>query len=88
LAGIYSTYLQWPATTGGTPGHDADVYTGLPIWIAWDPADKAEATVGYWSSICTNPAYSFAGGTPWLVQWGGGDGSPTAPFDGDYACTE
>ena len=88
MAGIYSTYVQWPDITGGSAGNDAVTYAGLPIWIAWDPSGSSQANEQYWASICTNPSYAFAGGTPWLVQWGGGYGSPTAPLDSDYACSE
>jgi hypothetical protein len=90
-AGIYSTYLQWPATTGGSAGDDAINYPGMPIWIAWDPADSSQADESTWSSICTNASFSFAGGSPLLVQWGPGSGAyppPTAPYDADYACPE
>ncbi len=80
-AGIYSTYYQWPLITGGSPGADTVNFPGLPIWIATVPS-----SVGAWPGYCTDPAYSFAAGTPWLIQWLGGSGSPTDPYDGDLAC--
>jgi hypothetical protein len=93
IAGIYSTYYQWPRITGGVPGSGTPAvsYPGLPIWIAWAPGSSSEDNVATWASICTNTAYGFAGGQPVLVQWlGGGNAGqflpPTAPLDGDLAC--
>ncbi len=84
-AGIYSTYLQWPAITGGTPTAPAVTYPGLPIWIATVPSSQQA-----WAADCQSGApggaLNFAGGTPWLIQWLGGQGAPTDPFDGDLAC--
>jgi hypothetical protein len=76
--GIYCTYLQWPEIAG-----TGAVIPQIPIWIAG--AADAEQTVDY----CTDPARSFADGTPYLVQWGGGNGQfgNQTPWDEDYACT-
>jgi hypothetical protein len=72
-AGIYSSYLQWPLTVGSAQ------LTGVPIWIATVPPN---ATV--WAQDCTT--LGFAGGVPYLVQWG--EGPPGGlGFDEDYACT-
>lgn len=84
-AGIYSSYVQWPDITGGTQSNgvytDYVTFPGIPIWIATVPA-----SVAAWPGYCSSSMYSFAGGTPWLVQWLGGYSPPTAPYDGDYAC--
>ena len=87
--GIYSTWFQWGLVTGSylPPG-------GQPIWVAGaqtltggtysarsycqralvagDPSTLSSATLG------------FAGGVPWLVQYGYGPG--TSPIDPNYAC--
>ncbi|MGI8491264.1 MAG: hypothetical protein ACR2KC_00570 [Acidimicrobiales bacterium] len=73
-AGIYSTYLQWPATVG--PDFQEP---GIPIWIATVPNDQAD-----WAADCSKPNLRFAGGVPWLIQWLGG-ASPTG-YDQDLAC--
>jgi hypothetical protein len=81
-AGIYSTYLQWPATVG--PGVSL---AGTPIWIATVPSNTTQ-----WAQDCTTYAIpskytgdrSFTTGTPYLVQWAGGQ--PGVGFDQDYAC--
>ncbi len=75
VAGIYSTYYQWPRITGGSQ------YPGLPIWIATVPSGPVQ-----WVADCTDPSLQFAGGTPYLIQWLGGSNPPTAPYDGDLAC--
>jgi hypothetical protein len=75
IAGIYSTYLQFPAAVG------TSYNPGVPIWIATVPQNAAE-----WAADCTNLALRFGGGTPWLIQWLGGF-SPTG-FDQDYACPQ
>jgi hypothetical protein len=75
-AGIYSTYLQWPGTAGSAQ------FPGLPIWIA------GAGGVANFSGYCTDATKTFAGGTPYLVQWAGGGGqfgNPTA-WDEDYSC--
>jgi hypothetical protein len=75
-AGVYSTYLQWPEIVGAVP------LEGRAEWIATVPSSTAQ-----WAADCT--ALSFAGGTPYLVQWAGGD--PATPvngvrYDQDLAC--
>jgi len=69
VVGIYSTQLQWGVITGGyvPPGNPA------PTWIAG--ADSSEPR-----SWCTT-TYSFANGTPWMVQLGSG-----SPYDQDRSC--
>jgi hypothetical protein len=77
-AGIYCTYLQWPEIVGS-----GVTIPQIPIWIAG--AADSEQTVDF----CTDPTKSFADGTPYLVQWGGGTGTygNQTPWDEDYACT-
>jgi hypothetical protein len=89
--GIYSTWYQWGEITGSylpaskpalwVPGADnptGDVYSAASFCQRalqpGDPSRLVSSTLG------------FAGGTPWLVQYGYG-GVPT-PFgvDPDYAC--
>jgi hypothetical protein len=72
-AGVYSTYAQWPAVTGGLN------IPGMPIWIAG--AD----TTSKFSGFCTEADQVFAEGVPYLVQWTGGPKG--VGFDEDYACT-
>ena len=85
VAGIYSTYVQWPAITGGSAYNDAVNYPNLPIWVATVPSSSAQ-----WATDCQAAApggtLNFAQGIPWLIQWLGGSGAPTAPLDGDLAC--
>ena len=90
-AGIYSTWYQWGEITGSyvppgrpalwVPGADnptGDGYSAASFCLRalqpGDPSRLVSSTLG------------FAGGTPWLVQYGYG-GAPT-PFgvDPDYAC--
>lgn len=73
-AGIYSTYLQWPATVGPNMQEP-----GIPIWIGTVPQNAND-----WAADCNKGSLRFAGGVPWLIQWLGG-ASPTG-FDQDYAC--
>jgi hypothetical protein len=73
IAGIYSTFLQFPAAVG--PAYSPAV----PIWIATVPANTAE-----WAADCWNMNLRFGGGKPSLIQWLGGF-SPTG-FDQNYAC--
>jgi hypothetical protein len=75
IAGIYSTYLQFPATAG--TGYNP----GTPIWIA-GASDVANA-----AAYCADGSKRFAGGTPWLVQYGYGV-SPAPRWDPDYACPQ
>ncbi len=75
IAGIYSTYLQFPATVG--TGYNP----GTPIWIA------GASTVANAAATCVNAARSFAGGTPWLVQYGYSP-APSPEWDPDYACPQ
>jgi hypothetical protein len=63
--GIYSTPYQWRSITG-------DFMPGLPTWVA-GPRNAAEAP-----AAC-DPARSFGGGTPWLVQFPNG-------LDGNIVC--
>jgi hypothetical protein len=91
VVGIYSTWYQWGEITGSyvpttrtalwVPGADnptGDVYSAASFCqralMPGDPSKLASSTLG------------FAGGAPWLVQYGYG-GAPT-PFgvDPDYAC--
>jgi hypothetical protein len=90
VGGIYSTWYQWGAITGSyvPPG-------GVPIWIpgantvsgnsfsakafcqrALQPGDPSKLSSTY---------MGFAGGAPWLVQYGYGTGVES-PVDLDYAC--
>jgi hypothetical protein len=73
--GIYSTYLQWPAIVG-----TAQQEPGVPIWIATVPNSTAQ-----WAQDCTT--LPFAGGTPYLVQWAGGDVPVNGiKYDQNLAC--
>lgn len=90
-AGVYSTWYQWGEITGSyvppsrpalwVPGADnpaGDVYSAASFCSrALQPGDP---------SLLASSTLGFAGGTPWLVQYGYG-GAPT-PFgvDPDYAC--
>jgi hypothetical protein len=75
IAGIYSTYLQFPLIAG------ANYSPGVPIWIA-----DAPTSVAAWEADCTTVSKRFGGGQPWLIQWLGSS-SPTG-FDEDYACPQ
>jgi hypothetical protein len=56
VAGIYSTYVQFPAIAGGYAPQ-------TPIWVP-------ESTPGLsFDTWCTSTQYRFAGGRPWLVQY-------------------
>jgi hypothetical protein len=71
-AGIYSTYIQWPDIVG-----TAQQEPGVPIWIATVPSSTTQ-----WAQDCSSLA--FAEGTPYLVQWAGGQKG--VGFDQDLAC--
>jgi hypothetical protein len=75
IAGIYSTFFQFPrvAGTGYAPG--------TPIWI------PGATTVTDAASRCGNTSFWFGGGTPWLIQYGYGNGPPVR-WDPDYACPQ
>jgi hypothetical protein len=75
IAGIYSTYLQFPAAAG--PSY----MPGTPIWIA------GATTTANAASQCSDPSKRFAGGTPWLVQYGYTP-APPPTWDPDYACPQ
>ena len=75
IAGIYSTYLQFPLALGATYS------PGVPIWIADSPT-----TVAAWVNDCIDLSKRFGGGQPWLVQWIGNT-SPSG-FDQDFACPQ
>jgi hypothetical protein len=75
IAGIYSTFLQFPLIAGATYS------PGVPLWIA-----DAPTSVAAWVADCTTASKRFGGGQPWLVQWLGSS-SPTG-FDEDYACPQ
>ena len=75
--GIYSTYYQFPRIAGTTYS------PGLPLWIATGDS------VGNLPWYCTQPAFTFGGGTPWLIQGAPAPqtaGSNTYTLDTDYAC--
>ncbi len=90
VGGIYCTWYQWGRITGSyvPPG-------GPPIWVA----GAGPLNGGYYSarSYCVralspgnasslaSASIGFAGGLPWLVQYGYGGGAPT-PVDSDYSC--
>ncbi len=64
--GIYSTAYQWGEIVG-------NYSPGAALWVA---TGSAPANLADWCSS----AYTFGGGTTWLVQFGRGS------FDGDYSC--
>ena len=70
VVGIYSTSHQWTIIAGSYA-------PGLPIWKATG-ADLAAAVDACSGSTADHP--NFAGGVPWLAQYGG------SGFDQDYAC--
>ena len=75
--GIYSTYYQFPRIAGTTYS------PGLPLWIATGDS------VGNLPWYCTQPGFTFGGGTPWLIQGAPAPqtaGSNTYILDTDYAC--
>ena len=90
VAGIYCTWYQWGEITGSyvPPGQP-------PLWVA----GGIGLSGGYYSaqSYCQralspgdpstlgSAPIGFAGGVPWLVQYGHAPGSPT-PIDIDYSC--
>jgi hypothetical protein len=90
LGGIYCTWYQWGEITGSYVPPEAP-----PLWVA----GAANLSGGYYSaqSYCQralapgDPSslgsawIGFAGGVPWLVQYGYRAGSPT-PVDPDYSC--
>jgi hypothetical protein len=71
VAGIYSTFLQFPAIAG------AGYLPGGPIWVPYSNPAKFPI-----DAYCTNPALGFAGGTPWVVQ----SQTSSSPIDQDLAC--
>ena len=72
VAGIYSTHHQWGLIAGGFAPR-------TPIW----KATAADLTTAQAACADDGPYYlNFAGGTPWLTQYG----SPASPYDQDYAC--
>jgi hypothetical protein len=90
VGGIYCTWYQWGQITGSY------IPTGgRPIWVA----GAGHLSGGYYSALsyCIralspgdpsslgSASIGFAGGVPWLVQYGYGGGSPT-PIDPDYSC--
>jgi hypothetical protein len=90
IGGIYCTWYQWGKITGSYVPSG-----GPPIWVA----GAGSLSSGYYSaqSYCVralaagdpstlgSASIGFAGGVPWLVQYGYGGGSPT-PIDSDYSC--
>jgi hypothetical protein len=92
VGGIYCTWYQWGEITGSyvPPGNP-------PLWIPG--ADNVTGDNFSATSICaraltpgdpTNPNsvnVGFAGGVPWLVQYGySGYSGPASAFDLDFAC--
>ena len=89
--GIYSTWYQWGEITGSyvPPG-------AIPIWVAG--ADYVSGDINSAVSYCAralqpgNPgslkssAIGFAGGVPWLVQYGYGTTGVLVNPDPDYSC--
>jgi hypothetical protein len=90
IGGIYCTWYQWGKITGSYVPSG-----GPPIWVA----GAGSLGSGYYSaqsyciralspgdpSTLASASIGFAGGVPWLVQYGYGGGSPT-PIDFDYSC--
>jgi hypothetical protein len=88
-AGIYCTWYQWGEITGSYQPPSAP-----PIWVA----GATSLSGGYYSaqsycqralapgdpSTLASADIGFAGGTPWLVQYGISSGP--VPVDRDYAC--
>jgi hypothetical protein len=90
--GVYSTWYQWGAITGSylpTPSPP-------PLWVpgADNVSGDVNSAVSYCSRALTagDPANTrstsigFAGGMPWLVQYGYGASGVVASVDPDYAC--
>jgi hypothetical protein len=75
IAGIYSTFLQFPAAVGTAYN------PGTPLWI------PGASDLGSAAAYCRDPSKLFGGGTAWLVQYGYGV-SPAPMFDPDYACPQ
>jgi hypothetical protein len=89
--GIYSTWYQWGQITGSyVPAGDP------PLWVpgADNPTGDVYSAASFCQralqpgdpSLTVSTTLGFAGGTPWLVQYGYG-GAPTPDgIDPDYAC--
>jgi hypothetical protein len=75
IAGIYSTFYQFPRVAGYWYA------PGTPLWI------PGATTLPDAASRCTNTFFWFGGGTPWLIQYGYGSGGPVV-WDPDYACPQ
>jgi hypothetical protein len=81
VAGIYCTQYQWHYIAGEY------LIPGIPVWIA----GAGNLYTGTYSALnfCTESYFDFAGGTPWLVQFGytgSGYTGPASRFDQDYSC--
>jgi hypothetical protein len=70
VAGIYSTYLQFPQIAGGYA-------PAVPIWVPY--SDPSRYSI---DAYCTNPSLGFGGGKVWLVQ----SQTSGVPFDQDHVC--
>jgi hypothetical protein len=91
VGGIYCTWYQWGEITGSYVPSVAP-----PLWLA----GAANLSGGYYSAqsyclralspgdpgLLSSASMGFAGGTPWLVQYGYGASLPS-PVDPDYSCT-
>jgi hypothetical protein len=91
VGGIYSTWYQWGKITGSyVPAGDP------PIWVpgAYGVTGAEYGAQAYCQravlagdpSRLSSSAIGFAGGVPWLVQYGYDGGTPRG-VDPDYACS-
>jgi hypothetical protein len=90
-AGIYSTWYQWGEITGSyvPPGRPA-------LWVpgADNPTGDGYSAASFCQralqpgdpSKLASSSLGFAGGVPWLVQYGYGGAPPPYGIDPDYAC--
>ncbi|HTT90320.1 MAG TPA: hypothetical protein VMF65_12270 [Acidimicrobiales bacterium] len=89
--GIYSTWYQWGEITGSYVPTSK-----TPLWVpgAYNPTGGVYSAASFClralqpgdPSKLVSSTLGFAGGMPWLVQYGYGGAPPPYGIDPDYAC--